>query len=173
MITHSTKRKKTVFILLFFIFISSISLAQKTSTSIITVKVPEALSLSVTAGTSVDFDFTSDLSLLTTGIEKINAVTLTYQSNKPWFLNINASVANFNGGDGANPMPSSIIQFKNNSGGTYVPLSTTSVSISGTTGAKNPKGASTVGIDYKITPGLNYPPASDYSIGVTYTISTI
>ena len=166
------KQKKSVFIL-FFIFISSVAFAQKTATSIITIKVPEALSLSVSGGTSVDFDFTSDVTLLTAGIEKINAVTLTYQSNKPWFLNINATAANFNGGDGANPMPSSIIQFKNTSGGTYVPLSTTSVSLSGTTDAKNPKGSSTVGVDYKITPGLNYSPSSDYSIGVTYTISTI
>lgn len=29
---------------------------------------------------SVDFDFTTDLTLLTTGIEKLNAVKLTYQS---------------------------------------------------------------------------------------------
>ena len=167
-----TKQKKLVFIL-FFIFISSVTLAQKTATSIITIKVPEALSLSVTGGNSVDFDFTSDLTLLTSGIEKINAVTLTYQSNRPWFLNINATTANFNGGDGSNPMPSSIIQFKNTAGGTYVPLSTTSVSLSGTTDAKNPKGSSTVGIDYKITPGLSYPPSSDYTIGVTYSIRTI
>lgn len=166
------KQKRTTF-LLFFVFISSVVFAQKTATSIITVKIPEALSLSVTGGSNIDFDFTSDLSLLTTGIEKINAVTLTYQSNKPWFLNINSTAANFNGGDGANPMPSSIIQFKNTSGGTYVPLSTTSTSLSGTTEAKKPTGSSTVGIDYKITPGLNYAPASDYSIGVTYTISTI
>lgn len=172
MINHISKRKMPALIL-FFLFISSITFAQKTTTSIITVKVPEALSLSVSAGSSVDFDFTNDLTLLTSGIEKLNAVTLTYQSNKPWFLNINATAINFNGGDGANPMPSSIIQFKNNDGGTYMPLSTTSVSLSGATGAKNAKGSSTVGVDYKITPGLNYPPSSDYSIGVTYTISTM
>jgi hypothetical protein len=148
-------------------------MAQKTGTSIITVKIPEALSLAVTAGNSVDFDFTSDLSLLTTGIEKINAVTLTYQSNKPWFLNINAASANFSGGDGSNPMPASIIQFKNSAGGTYSPLSTNSVSLSGSTGAKNPKGSSTVGVDYKITPGLTFQPSSDYNISITYTISTI
>ncbi len=160
-------------IILFFFLMSATSIAQKTATSILTVKVPEALSLAVTTGNSIDFDFTSNLTLLTTGIEKINAVSLTYQSNKAWFLNINATTNNFSGGDGANPMPSSIIQFKNTDGGTYVPLSTTSVSLSGSTGAKNPKGASTVGVDYKITPGLNYPPSADYTIGVTYTISTM
>ncbi len=160
-------------IILFFVLMSATSIAQKTATSILTVKVPEALSLAVTTGNSIDFDFTSNLTLLTTGIEKLNAVSLTYQSNKAWFLNINATTNNFSGGDGANPMPSSIIQFKNTDGGTYVPLSTTSVSLSGSTGAKNPKGASTVGVDYKITPGLNYPPSADYTIGVTYTISTM
>lgn len=169
---HISKQKIPV-IILFFVLSSVISFAQKTSTSILTVKVPEALSLAVTTGNTIDFDFTSNLTLLTTGIEKLNAVSLTYQSNKPWFLNINATTNNFSGGDGANPMPSSIIQFKNTDGGTYVPLSTTSVSLSGSTGAKNPKGASTVGVDYKLTPGLNYPPSSDYTIGVTYTISTM
>lgn len=164
---------KRLFFFFSFILICSGARAQKTASSIITVKIPEALSLSVTAGSTIDFDFTNDLTLLTTGIEKINAVTLTYQSNKPWFLNINATTDNFSGGDGGNPMPSSIVQFKNTVGGTYAPLSTTSVSLSGTTGSKNPKGASTVGVDYKITPGLNYPPAADYSIGITYTISTI
>lgn len=171
MIIHILKRKIPVII--FFLIGSSTAFSQKTATSIITVKVPEALSLAVSAGNTVDFDFTSNLTLLTTGIEKINAVSLTYQSNKAWFLNINATTNNFNGGDGSNPMPSSIIQFKKTDGGTYMPLSTTSVSLSGTTGAKNVKGSSTVGVDYKITPGLNYPPSADYSIGVTYTISTI
>lgn len=172
MIAHISIQKIPV-IILFFVLTSATSIAQKTATSILTVKVPEALSLAVTTGNTVDFDFTSNLTLLTTGIEKINAVSLTYQSNKAWFLNINATTNNFSGGDGANPMPSSIIQFKNTDGGTYVPLSTTSVSLSGSTGAKNPKGASTVGVDYKITPGLNYPPSADYTIGVTYTISTM
>ena len=165
-------RNKIIFII-FLILGCADANAQKTATSIITVKVPEALSLSVSAGSTVDFDFTTDLTLLTTGIEKLNAVTLTYQSNKPWFLNINATTDAFTGGDGTNPMPSSIVQFKNTAGGTYTPLSTTSVSLSGTTGAKNPKGSSTVGVDYKVTPGLSYPPAADYSIGITYTISTI
>ena len=165
--------QKKISLILFLVLTCSIAAAQKTATSIITVKVPEALSLSVFAGNTVDFDFTNDLTLLTTGIEKLNAVTLTYQSNKPWFLNINATTSNFTGGDAVNPMPSSIVEFKNTAGGTYTPLSTTSVSLSGTSGSKNPKGSSTVGIDYKITPGLNYPPASDYSIGITYTISTI
>lgn len=173
MLTYKIKNRKIFGVLLFFAFNCSLVMGQKTSTSIVSVKIPEALSLSVSAGSTVDFDFTNDLTLLTTGIEKINAVTLTYQSNKPWFLNINATNGNFSGGDGANPMPSSIVQFKNHTGGTYVPLSTTTVSLSGTTGAKNPKGASTVGVDYKITPGLNYPASSDYSIGITYTISTI
>jgi len=147
--------------------------AQKSVTSIITVKIPEALDLQVTNGNTVDFDFTSNLALLTSGIEKQNAVILSYKANKPWFVNIAATTSNFTGGDAANPMPSSVIQFKNNASGTYAPLSTTSVSLSGTSSAKNPKGESTIGIDYKLTPGFTYPSASDYSIGITYTISTI
>ena len=162
-----------------FLFLSCIlfafsALAQtKTATSVVNVKIPEALELAVTTGSTIDFDFSSDLSLLSTGIEKLNAVILTYKTNKPWFLNISASSANFTGGDGVTALPSSVIQFKNNAGGTYVNLTTTSVSLSGTTGSKNPKGESTVGVDYKLTPGHGYPAAADYSIGITYTISTI
>lgn len=164
--------KKTLLILSLVAFSFS-ALAQKTASSVINVKIPEALDLAVTAGNTIDFDFSSDLSLLSTGIEKLNAVILTYKTNKAWFLNISASTGNFTGGDGASPMPAAVIQFKNNAGGTYIPLSTTSVSLSGTTGAKNPKGSSTLGVDYKLTPGYGYASASDYSIGVTYTISTI
>lgn len=164
--------KKTL-LFLSCILLSFSALAQKTATSIVTVKIPEALELAVTAGNTIDFDFSSDLSLLSKGIEKLNAVVLTYKTNKPWFLNISSTTGNFTGGDAASPMHSSVIQFKNNAGGTYIPLTTTSVSLSGTSGAKNPKGSSTVGIDYKLTPGYGNASASDYSIGVTYTISTI
>jgi hypothetical protein len=164
--------RKILFSILCIVFSVS-ALAQKTATSVVNVKIPEALDLSVTTGNTIDFDFSSDLTLLTSGIEKLNAVILTYNTNKPWFLSINATTGNFTGGDGTSPMPSSVIQFKNNAGGTYMALSTTSVSLSGTSGAKNPKGSSTVGVDYKLTPGFGYPSASDYSIGITYTISTI
>ena len=166
---------KTTLILLSCIIFSLSALAQtKTVTSVVNVKIPEALNLEVTTGSVIDFDFSSDLSLLGTGIEKLNAVVLTYSSNKPWFLSINASTDNFTGGNGVNPLPASVIQFKNNAGGTYANLSRTSVSLSGTSGAKNnQKGPSTVAVDYKLTPGYDYPAASDYSIGITYTISTI
>ena len=119
-------RYTVLFILLTFSGISVYAQGANVTT-IITVKIPEAVSLTVETGNTVDFDFVSDVALLTTGIEKLNAVTLSYSSNKPWFLNINATSGNFTGGDGANPMPSSIVQFKNNAGGTYVPLSTTSL----------------------------------------------
>lgn len=166
--------KKNYLLSLLFLFISSLTLAQsKSVTTTITAKIPEALSLEVVAGNSIDFDFTSDLNLLTRGIEKQNAVILSYKSNKPWFVTINALTANFSGGDASNPMPSTVINFKNNASSVYAPLSTTAVGLSGTANNKNPKGSSTIGIDYKLVPGFDYSSASDYSIGISYTISSI
>jgi hypothetical protein len=147
-----------------------------TSRSVVTtiaLKVPEVIVLEVASGNSIEFDFTSDLSSLVTGIEKLNAVVLTYKSNVPWFLTVNATSATFNGGDPANPIPASIVQFRENGASNYIAVSMVPASVKGTSTAKNPRGQSTVGIDYKITPGYNYPAASDYSIGITYTISGV
>lgn len=141
--------------------------------STVTLMIPQAIDLSVTAGNTIEFDFTSDLKTLTTGIEKLNAVMLSYRSNVPWFLTISAASAHFTGGDPAVPMPASIVQFRRNGTSAYASVSTEPASLSGSSTARNPRGSSTIGIDYRIVPGFDYPSANDYSIGITYTVSSI
>jgi hypothetical protein len=144
-----------------------------TATSTVTAKIPVSLQLSVSSGASVNFDFTGKVSQLATGIEQLNAVSLSYSSNLPWFVTINASGANFSGGSATNPMPSSALQVKNGAGGNYTSLGTTPISLSGTTGSKIPPGAGTIGVDMKLRPGPTATPASNYSLGITYTISNL
>ena len=138
-------------------------------TATFAVKISEVLDLAVTSGASSTFDFNS-IAKLDAGIETLNAVTLTYKSNKPWFVNVNSTTADFSGAS-PTPMPASVVQFKLNGGGSYTTLSTTPTSLSGTTLAKNARGTATLGVDYKVNPGYTYAPAADYGLVITYTIS--
>ncbi|MDB5031179.1 hypothetical protein [Mucilaginibacter sp.] len=166
--------KKTLFTLVIVLIACVIVKAQSaTATSIVTAKIPVAMQVAVTDGAVVNFDFTGQTASLTTGIQQLNAVILTYSSNTPWYININATTPNFSGGSLSAPMPSSVLQFRNNAGGTYAPLGTTPLSLKGTTGAKIPPGASTLGIDIKMVPGNTVIPATDYTIGIMYTLSCL
>ena len=140
-------------------------------TATFSVKISEVLDLAVTSGATNTFDFNS-IAKLDAGIETANAVTLTYKSNKPWFININANSANFTGAS-PTPMPASVVQYKLNGAGSYTTLSTTPTSLSGTSLAKNARGTATIGVDYKVNPGYTYAPAQDYGLVVTYTISNL
>lgn len=161
---------------IFFILLVSSSIASKgqalgvaTPTATVAVKIAEVLDLAVTSGGTVTFDFNS-IATLDAGITQANAVVLTYKSNKPWFINIKANTANFTGSS-ETPMPASVIQYKLNSGGTFTALTTTEATLTGTAGAKNARGTSTIGVDYRLNPGYIYAPATDYGMVVTYTIS--
>ena len=141
-------------------------------TGTFSVKISEVLDLAVTSGATNTFDFNS-IAKLDEGIETLNAVTLTYKSNKPWFVNVNAATANFTGSS-ITPMPASVVQFKlNGGGGSYSTLSSTPASLSGTSSTKNARGTATIGVDYKVNPGYSYAPAQDYGMVITYTISNL
>ncbi|HEY0896920.1 MAG TPA: hypothetical protein VGE15_10250, partial [Sphingobacteriaceae bacterium] len=139
----------------------------------VTLMIPQAIDLSVAEGNSIEFDFTADLKSLVSGLEKLNAVILSYRSNVPWFLSISAGTEHFAGGDPSKPMPASLVQFRRNGTGTYSAISTVPASLSGSSSAKNSRGSATISIDYKIVPGFGYPSSNDYSIGITYTVSSI
>lgn len=150
---------------------ASAQLGTAAPTGTFAVKIAEVLDLAVTSGATTTFDFNS-IAKIDAGIETTNAVTLTYKSNKPWFINVKANSANFTGSS-PTPMPASVVQFKLNGTGTYVPLSTTPTSLSGTSAAKNARGTATIGVDYKVNPGYSYAPADDYGMVITYTISNL
>ncbi len=167
--------KKTLFTMLIVFVACVIVKAQSvTATSTVTAKIPVAMQLAVTNGGSVNFDFTGQVSALATGLQQLNAVTLTYSSNTPWYININATTPNFSGGSAAAPMPSSVLQFRNVMQVVVMPpLGTAPISLKGTTGSKIPPGAGTLGIDMKMVPGNTVTPATNYAIGITYTLSNL
>ncbi|HXI00506.1 MAG TPA: hypothetical protein VNI52_09565 [Sphingobacteriaceae bacterium] len=150
---------------------ASAQLGTAAPTGAFTVKISEVLDLAVTSGATSTFDFNT-IAKIDAGIETANAVTLTYKSNKPWFVNVTANSANFTG-TSATPMPASVVQFKLNGAGSYSTLSTTPTSLSGTSAAKNARGTATLGVDYKVNPGYDYAPAQDYGMVITYTISNL
>lgn len=113
------------------------------------------------------FAFTN-ASQLETGISQTNAVTLSYKSNKTTKISIKALGSGFfSSTTGSTDMPVSVLQWKKNGVGDFTNLSTTSADLS----TSQAKGSSSFGIDYKITPGLTYNPASDYAVTIEYTLT--
>jgi hypothetical protein len=111
------------------------------------------------------FAFTNG-SELETGLTQPNAVTLAYKSNKITKIQIKAlGSGTFTGGSG--DMPVNVISYKKNGAGSFVPLTTTATDLSASLG----KGSSSFGVDYKITPGLQYDPATNYAVTIEYTIT--
>jgi hypothetical protein len=135
----------------------------------VTITVPEVLVLQPANSPALNFNFNS-----TTALDNglvITGTTIRYYSNKAWFVTIQSGSANFSGGQGN--MPASVLKFKNSQNSTFTDLSPTAQSLSGTTGAKNMRGTGTIGVDFKMDPGYLNPPANNYSITVTYTISNL
>lgn len=79
-------------------------------TATLGVQISQVLDLSVTIGTTVNFNFNT-IALLDAGITTTNAATLTYKSNQPWYINIQANAANFSGSS-PTPMPASVVQYR-------------------------------------------------------------
>ncbi|MBC8054103.1 MAG: hypothetical protein H7Y13_13640 [Sphingobacteriaceae bacterium] len=160
------------FLFLCAILLGTASLRAQTRylTKTVSITIPTVLDLQLSSGSSLNFIFDTSTKL-DNGIELLTATTLTYRSNQAWFVTIQSVAANFSGGQGT--MPASVLQFKKNVGGTYAPLSNSPLSLSGTTGAKNLRGTSTIGVDYFMNPGFVYEPALDYSLDILFTISNL
>lgn len=142
-------------------------------TKTVDIIVPTVLNLEVTSGANQIADF-NQTNKIDNGIELLGATTLTYKSNKAWFITIKSSSANFTGGVAETPMPASVIQFRvNGSGNSYTPLTASDQSLVATMGSKYPRGTGTTTIDFHINPGYIYPPADNYSLQIIYTISNL
>lgn len=166
--------KKVITVASFIIASLSISdakaqLGTAAPTGTFSVKIAEVLDLAVTSGASNTFDFNS-IEKIDAGIETLNAVTLTYKSNKPWFVNVKAQTANFTGSS-ETPMPASVVQYRLNGTSTYNVLSDVASSLNGTSATKNSRGTASMGVDYKVNPGYSYAPSNDYGLVIVYTIS--
>lgn len=142
-------------------------------TKTVTITVPTVLDLQLNTGANqvVDFNMTSKIDA---GIELLGATTLTYSTNKAWFVTIKSSTANFSGGDAGNPMPASVIEYRiNGSGGAYIPLSSSDQPLLATSAAKSVRGKGSSSLDFRINPGYIYPAAQNYSLQLIYTISNL
>lgn len=131
---------------------------------LISVTINPTYALTATSSTNA-YNF-STATQLTNGITTIGAVSLDYSANALTKIMVNASTANFAGGSGSNPMPSTVLTITN--GVNTAALTTTPQAIA----TSLPKGTGTVSIDYKITPGLTYDAAADYAISLVYTLTS-
>ncbi|HAL81047.1 MAG TPA: hypothetical protein DCO83_01495 [Mucilaginibacter sp.] len=135
----------------------------------VTTTIATILDLALTTGTTVPINF-PDIASLDNGVTTTGAVSLTFRSNLPWFVNVAANSSTFSDGDHNTPMPSSVLFYKLGGTQTFIPLTTTASSVVGTTGAKVQRGAGTIAIDYYMNPRYDYGPGA-YTLALTYTIS--
>jgi hypothetical protein len=134
-------------------------------TSNVAVTIATVTELTANNSNLATFAFTNGAEL-ENGLTQQNAVTLAYKSNKITKIQIKAlGSGTFTGGSG--DMPVSVISYKKNGSGSFVPLSTTAADLSSSLA----KGSSSFGVDYKITPGLQYDPANNYAVTIEYTIT--
>jgi spore coat protein U-like protein len=131
-----------------------------------TVQISEVLDLQVNSFPSTFFNFNS-IANLDAGITQSSAVVLTYKSNEPWHVGIQASTANFTGSS-PTAMPASVVQWTLHNGTTFTPLSTVVASVNG---SNNARGTGQVTLDFKMNPGYIYAPATDYSLTVVFTLT--
>ena len=154
---------------LFLIINSNAVKAQQVQTSNVAVTIATVTELTANNTNLATFAFTNG-SELETGITQTNAVTLACKSNKLTKITIKALGSGFfSSSEGSSDMPVSVIQWKKNGAGSFLPLSTTAADLS----TSQAKGSSSFGVDYKIAPGLQYNPANDYNITIEYTLTAL
>lgn len=133
------------------------------------ITVPVVLNLQPAASPPLNFNFNSTAAL-DNGIV-VPGTTLTYHSNKAWFVTIQTGSAFFSGGQGT--MPASVLKFKNSQVSTFTDLGAAPKPLVGSLSSKMTRGTGTIGVDFRMDPGYQNPPADNYSITVIYTISNL
>lgn len=164
-------KKKLLLLTVLFVGGMSTSIAQTSQlTSLIgaTIASIAELSGSSTKDDAV-FNFTTAAEL-TAGKELPNLFTLTAKANKAYYINVKAAAADFSGGVAGEALPVSVLEVKIDAG-SYVPLSAIDQSIIGTNLLKIAKGTNTYAVSYRMTPGDDAAPASNYSTTLTFTIT--
>lgn len=106
------------------------------------------------------------------GVTSLNFHSLQVQSNIPWLINVTAPQYFSAGSSGASSnMPCSIMAIRRNGSGTFVPLSTSSQTLSTGVAGDNNAAGNTTSYDMQFNPGYDYNPGI-YNISLTYTISS-
>lgn len=137
------------------------------------INIPAVVDLQIVSGANPNANF-DQTGKIDAGIELLSATTITYKSNKAWFVTIKSASTNFSGGVSGNPMPASVIGFRvSGSGGTYTALSATEAPLIASSAAKYPRGKGSESVDFRVNPGYNYAPAQDYTLQIIYTISNL
>lgn len=137
------------------------------------INIPTVLDLQITSGLNpvANFDQTGKIDA---GIELLAATSITYRSNKAWFVTIKAANANFSGGVAGNPMPASVIKYRlSGTGNAYIPLTAIETPLFATSASKYPRGTGSGSLDFWVDPGYIYAPAQDYTLQIIYTISNL
>lgn len=155
----------SLFASLFIISATSAKAQDSTAVSNVAVTIATVTELTADNNNLATFAF-SNGSELETGITQANAVTIGYKSNKVTKVLIKASTSTFSGGSG--DMPVGVVSYKKNGAGSFVALTATDANLS----TSQAKGSSSFGVDYKITPGLTYNPATDYAVTIEYTLTS-
>lgn len=159
----------TISLLALILSIKTEAKAQVSATSPIAVSIATVTELTANNTTLSPFVFTTGADLLA-GLTQANAVNLAYKSNKQTTITIKAQGTGFfSSTTGSSDMPVSVISWKKNGVGSFVPLSTTATVLSGS----QAKGSDNFGVDYKITPTLAYDPATDYNVTIEYTLTAL
>ncbi|HXH98900.1 MAG TPA: hypothetical protein VNI52_01435 [Sphingobacteriaceae bacterium] len=159
------KNLLTAFFCAMFLLFKADANGQQTQTSNVAVTIATVTELTANNTNLATFAFATGAEL-EAGLTQPNAVSLAFKSNKITKIQIKAQGAGtFTGGAG--DMPVSVISYKKNGTGAFVPLTSTAADLS----SSQSKGSSSFGIDYKITPGLSYDPASDYAVTIEYILT--
>jgi hypothetical protein len=151
--------KIAIFVLL--VSASQVSFAQTSAnkTQAFSLTLNNVIDITVSGTPSATFSSATDYD---NGVTVTGGATIAIKSNKNWTLAVKAASANFTGTPST--IPCSVLEFKNQSGGSFAALSTNDASA----GTGNKGNAGSAIIDYKVNPGYSYE-AGSYSISVIYT----
>ena len=138
----------------------------------IPITISEVLDLEVSPSTTLTFNFATTTQI-DNGITQVPAQTLTFKSNKAYYITIKGIgiTSNFSGGIAGSPMPISMLKYKLSTSTEWIPLSTTSQVLTGSATSMNPRGTGTILVDFKVDPGYITHPAQDYMVTISYSIA--
>lgn len=135
------------------------------------ISISEVLDLSVSPSNVLNFNFTST-DQIDAGITQLAAQTLTFKSNKDFYITIKGvgNTTNFSGGSAGSPMPVSMLKYKLSGSSTWIPISDSPQPFYGSIDSKIMRGTGTIIVDFLMDPTYFSFPGQDYSVTIYYNI---